>query len=262
MPKNTETSETVARTVAVLLGLALVSVLLILGKDEVAKPGTAPNELLLAVGTTLLVAGVVGVAYEVFIRRSMARDLIKLVRLKEGLVDTGIDEILTTRPSLHERTSASLSITHVVADTDRWLREEWPALLARAKSAAVEVTIVLPSEKLRDVAEFLSIENEESATRIRRALDQVEREWGKLDADKALRNGAKVTLLRTAAAPRFELRVYDDDCWLFVNSCMGPRLTHPLELCIHTKGGQFGFQREIRSALSRSLGELETVWSR
>jgi hypothetical protein len=257
MVKRTST-----RAIVVALIIALTGVGLILVKDSWTREATAPNEVLLAVASTLLGTGIIGVAYELYLRQSVARDLIRLVKLKEELVEAGISDLYTTRPSLHSESSRGVRIIHVIVDTDRWLREEWIAVVAQSKVVATHVSIVLPAERQADVTSFLAIDTEEGAARVRRALNQIERDWSDAERSGQLKEQASIAVFRATAAPRYELRVCDNRTWLLVSTAVGPRLSHPHELGLLLAGGSSRLREKLVAEVEQSLEDLEAIWSR
>lgn len=209
----------------------------------------------------MLTAGVVGLIYEWRIRESVAKDLIRLVDLDQSVVAAGLTSISLARPDSSHFVSTTENHLHVVIDVDRWCSEEWPRLVQRSLERAIHLQVVLPAQRSLTAANHMGIDVDEHEKRVIRVEDEIQRRWEVPRDERRLASGSQIEVLEVHDSPRLELRVTDENVWLFLQNPIGKRMDPPRELCLRLNPAPQFVGADLVEAVKESLPDLHSVWS-
>lgn len=102
------------------------------------------------VGTAILTTGLLGIAYDAFLRRKLTDDVILSSTLSRNLLHTGITAATVDGGVAEYRTllHGARVIRVLPLDPLRWASQNMPALLDLARTEPIDVTVYLPAAKL------------------------------------------------------------------------------------------------------------------
>lgn len=159
--------------------------------------------------STLLSVGLLSLIVELFLRESYARALRRFLELKTTLVESGLVNVESDRPTdLLKRIEAATSIQAIVRDPHAWVMAYYSSVMKAAVRRPVKVILLFPdaeSEYFRAVAESLDLTVEELRQNIELAMGALKQQWGSAGP---IHVGSSI-LIKTTHLPLYEVTCID-----------------------------------------------------
>lgn len=154
--------------------------------------------LVYSISSALLSIGVVGLAYELFLRRSVSEELLRLVGVERSVVQHSLTQIGRAGdldwPSILE---PATSIWILVADPGPWIRQHWQNLVRGGADRPIELELIMPDPSgswIDGIASSRGLSSAELTTSIRQALRIVEENWKSATERGELHHGSSVSV--------------------------------------------------------------------
>lgn len=159
---------------------------------------TRYQTLIYSISSALLSIGVVGLAYELFLRRSVSEELLRLVGVERSVVQHSLKEIARAGeldwPEILEPAS---SIWILVSDPGPWIRQHWQHLVRGGTDRPIELELIVPDPSgswIEGIASSRGLSAAELTTSIRQALRIVEENWKSASDRGELHVGSSVSV--------------------------------------------------------------------
>ncbi|WP_133434167.1 hypothetical protein [Aeromicrobium phragmitis] len=132
--------------------------------------------------STLLSVGLLSLIVELFLRESYARALRRFLGLKATLVESGLVDVVSDKPSdLLKRIEGATEIKAIVRDPNAWVLAYYSSVMKAAVKRPVKVVLLFPdvdSDYFNSVAESLDFSATELRQNIELAMGALKQQWG------------------------------------------------------------------------------------
>jgi hypothetical protein len=221
------------------------------------KIGTGIFGVLQTGFTTLLSIAVISLVFEVLLRESYAKDLLRFLRLRTALVTSGLQDISPAPDVEWEPILGHASrLTALTRDPSTWFDRQLPAILNACQKRATTVVVGLPSPDdpgFATIAASIGLSDDVLKQRINVSIDSARIQW---QARKVhLHSGSSLRIVAYRSIPMYELVQADDQIVCMFGHSVG-----------HTVGDYALVMNFVQDGdaypaawLIRSLAELATM---
>ncbi len=213
--------------------------------------------------TSVFSIGAVSLLFEVLLKESYGKDLLRFLRLRVALVKSGLQDIepstnLDWKPVLE---SAS-SVVALVKDPSPWVHPNLPFLLAAARKRAASILIGLPDPdgpELASVAASLGLSGDELRQNIDIAVGTIENQW--ISNQHHIHTGARIRVVTYRETPMYEVITADEHTILQLGRSVGHAVgDYPLTFNMEHDSEEYP-GAWLRQALS-DLSSKNELWAR
>ena len=199
--------------------------------------------LILSISSALLSIGVVGVMYDLLLRRTVSAELLRLVGIEKSIVSHQL-EWVGGAGSLDwaEILGPASKVQVLMANPGSWVQQHIASLMRGARERAIAIELIFPDpdgDWLEKIASFENLSSQELRDSITRALTIVESHWSIASDRNELSPGCEVAVRYVDRFPTYNLVRADEVLALMLFQST----SHPL--------GDNGFAIRFRGAAAR-----------
>lgn len=135
-----------------------------------------------AIGSTISSAGLIGIIYEIVLRRSVHRELLSLVGIKSSIEKNQIGDAGRSSDIPWRNILESSSFFHInMADPQAWIDHNWNWIAAAGRDRPIELYLYVPDPDnnviIDSIASHMAMPADEYRASLRRAIRTLEENW-------------------------------------------------------------------------------------
>jgi hypothetical protein len=220
------------------------------------------TSLIANLGSALMSIAVVGLLYEIFVRRSVTHEMYNIARLKQRLADVGVEDV-SSEGSVDWRSllAHAKDIQLVLVNDTGWIGRDWSAVLNAAADHAVTVRAYVPdhnSPGFPFLAQQLGVPQERLASIVDNMAATMESTWKSArDNDRGLAAGCRFDICPISDLAPYSL-VKADQAWVMIApACFGlPDHTNTIAIRFNTEKEKYPgtwFHAQFRTLMDRDI---------
>jgi len=149
-----------------------------------------------AIASAVLTVGLVSLLYEVLLRRSIGREILKLVGVQRSLAANQIASAgYESQIDWPEILAGASRFEILLIDPRSWVEANWAYLMEAARSHPVDVIVMLPnpdSENFSAICQMMRQDQGHLRSSIDSSTDWIEQSWRNAANESSLKSGSKI----------------------------------------------------------------------
>lgn len=174
---------------------------------------SALRDVSAALADVLVSIGTIGLIYEIALRRSVYREMMRLVGIQRSLVQ---GQVIAAGRYSEVRWSAILedrsNYRALLFDPLSWVEHNFHMILSSGENRLVEAQIFMPdpaADCIDSIASSLDIEVEDFRSSLRQAVALIERQWAGKAKAQELRRGSSIEVRFVSIRPTYSICIAD-----------------------------------------------------
>jgi hypothetical protein len=218
-------------------------------------PQTIAGIICNALASTVISIGTITLLYELFMRRTLQREVLNLVGIEKSL-----SQNMLYRAGQAQEVPWGSLLDHfsecraLLLEPDVWLENQWHLISDSATEGAAKIILMLPNpdgDYIAALARLLQRDPGEYATSIRRASQSAEQRWGEVARSGRLRRGSSIEVRLLDELPTHSVVMADHKFIVVMATPFGKRGPDP-SMFFYFKGS---VARYPNSWLAGQLGD-------